>query len=679
MSHASISRSVCVILGVLGYVLSGLCQPGQPLDSLLSELQAHPQKDDRRAELLNGLAYLLHTSDPQRSIAYATEVIGFANQLKDRKNLANAYTQQAIARIVTSDLDSAKIWGTRSLELQRELGHKEGIAASISNLGLIYYRLNNYQQALAYFQEAAQLFNEVGSPTAVMIYLNMSAIYAEIKNFRKAEEYIFLARKKNGETGDKRIEAYALLNLGTLYTDEGDYEKGRQYLDSALYANQVVNDQANIAKVYGNLGSNYSRMKDYRRSNGYYKQALAINNTLENVRSIAANNTGIGENYIMLDSLSLAYSYLSRGLSLGKSAQAIDVQRDASGNLSRYFEQIGRYDSALYYNRQHALLKDSLYNESSQKELTRLELQYDFDLKEQGYIQQQAIDKLQIKQLWLYGALAIVLVGGVTGYFLNRSRLRGIRMRTEMREQELTLQAETLLFQQQLSESELKAIRAQMNPHFIFNVLNSLECYILENDSRSASKLVQQFAQLTRIILENSTQSMVTAEREWLAVQLYVELEDVRFDHTFDYLFEADPSLDLTTFILPPMLIQPLVENAILHGLRHIPDYRGQLEVRMTQTDGHILITVVDNGIGLATAAKAATAPYKEKSIGIRGINERLDLLRLHHPESCPSLTIDEIHENGKTGTRVCLRLPLVYANFQSMNPDEKVQVKEGI
>lgn len=630
-------------------------------DSLLRLLEAHPQQDDRRAELLNGIAFLVHTSAPEETLAYADEVIGFAGNIKDKKFVAGAYTQKSIAHIVMSNLDSARYWAEKGLELERHIGHKEGIAASISNVGLIHYRLNNYPLALANFQEAAQLFSERNHPNEISLYLNMASIYAEIKNFGKAKEYLQKVRAESKRKGNDKMEAYALLNLGTLYTEEGAYEKGRLFLDSALVANQRINDQSNIAKVYGNLAANYSRSKDYQTSNTYHKRAIAINSQLNNSRSIAVNACGMGENYLMLDSLPLAYAGLSQSLALGKAQQAIDVQRDASQHLSTYFERTGRLDSALYYHRHFVSLKDSIDNEASRKKLTRLELQYDFDLKEQEYLQQQAISKLQIRQLWLYGAIVLVLLFALTGYLLNRARIRALHLRNSMRERELTQQAEALILQQQLTESELKAIRSQMNPHFIFNVLNSIESYIVESDPRTASKLVQQFAQLTRLILENSTQSMVPADREWQVVQLYVKLEATRFADAFDYRFEADPSLDLSMVLIPPMLIQPLVENAVLHGLRHVQGYRGLLTVSITHENDRLVIDVADNGIGVAAARSGSTPlAYKEKSLGIAGITERLALLKHHYPESPAMLTIDDITQPGRTGTRSRLVLPVV-------------------
>lgn len=632
-------------------------------DSLMRLLDAHPQRDDRRAELLNRLAFMLYASAPHQALSYADEVIGFADRIKDRKLVAGAYTQKAIAHVVMSNLDSARYWAEKSLELERRTGHKEGVAASISNLGLIEYRLNNYPEALANFQEAARLFGETNHPNELNLYLNMASIYAEMKNFDKAREYLEKVLATSRQSGNQTVEAYALSNLGAMFTEQAKYKQGRLYLDSALVVNQLINDQANIAKIYGNLGANYSRTGDQRTSNAFYKQALAINTRLKNERSIAVNASGMGENYLLLDSLPLAYVNLAQGLALGRSQQAIDVQRDVAQHLSTYFERTGRLDSALFYHRQFVALKDSLDNEDNRKALTRMELQYDFDLKEREFLQQQAINKLQIRQLWLYGALLVIALVALGGYLLNRSRIRGIRLRNALREQELTQQAEALLLKQQLSESELKAIRAQMNPHFIFNVLNSIESYILENDAKSASRLVQQFAKLTRLVLENSTQALVSADREWTCIQLYTELEATRFEHSFDYNFQVAADLNPTEIVLPPMLIQPLIENAIHHGLRHVEGYRGKLSVFMEMEDHQtLIISVSDNGIGLKAAKLRNTKPpYKEKSLGIAGIRERLILLNSDYPNPRSGVSFKPADRDGKTrGTIVRLALPVI-------------------
>ncbi len=649
-----------LFLGTL-LIGSGLYAQQAKIDSLENLLKSHPEKDNLRAELLHTLGFMVHTSQPERTIELTDEILSFSDRITNKKYVSGAYTVKAVANIVMSNLEEARNLSLKALEIDRKFGQRDGIAANTANLGLIEYRLNNYPKALANFQEAAQIFSETAHPNEVMMYVNMASIYAGSKNYEKAEEYLKKVLVVVKESGNQRMEGYALLNLGTMYTENKDYIKGRQYLKIALKISQEINDLSNIAKSYGNLGSNYSLTNQYDTANYFLLKALEINNELKNSKSIAVNKVNLGEIYIALGNLPQAYAELREGLTIGRQFELVDVQRDVSDNLSRYFERIGRYDSALFYQREFISLRDSIDSESNQRQLTRLELQYDFDLKEQEYLQQQAISSLKIRQLWLYGILLMMGIIGAAAVVLNRSRVRSLQLKNKMREQELTRQAESLLLQQQLSESELKAIRSQMNPHFIFNVLSSIESYILENDPRAASKLVQKFARLTRLILENSTQSLVMASREWKAVQLYVELEAERFGNSFDFQFEIDPALDLSTIMLPPMLIQPLVENAIHHGLRQVREYRGVLIIRMEATGDLVRITVTDNGIGRENAKRLNTkVEYKEKSTGISAIKERLDLLSADHPGVNPSLIYQDLSVEAQQGTRVILTLPLV-------------------
>ncbi|MDR7131807.1 tetratricopeptide (TPR) repeat protein [Algoriphagus sp. 4150] len=659
----------CLFLGVFLCCSVSFAQQSK-IDSLENLLNAHPEKDDQRAELLHTLGFILHTSHPERTIELTDEILSFSDRITNKKYVSGAYTVKAVAHIAMSNLEEARTLSLKALEIDRKFGQREGIASNTSNLGLIEYRLNNYPKALANFQEAARIFSETSHPNEVMMYVNMASIYAGTKNFVKAEEYLEKVLLVARENGNRRMEGYALLNLGTMYTENKDYANGRHYLETALKLSREINDVTNIAKAYGNLGSNYARVNQYDTANYFLLKALEVNHELKNSKSIAVNKCNLGENYIALGNLPQAYAELTESLAIGRQFELLDVQRDASDNLSKYFERAGRYDSALFYQKDFIALRDSIENESNQNQLTRLELQYDFDLKEQEYLQQQAISSLQIRQLWLYGILLLMVIIGVAGFFLNRSRVSSLQLRNKMREQELTRQAESLLLQQQVSESELKAIRSQMNPHFIFNVLSSIESYILENEPRAASKLVQKFARLARLILENSTQSLVVAGREWQAVQLYAELEAERFGHSFDFQFEVDPTLDLSTFMLPPMLIQPLVENAIHHGLRQVRGYRGKLAVRMESAIDQVVITVSDNGIGRENAKSLnAKVEYKEKSTGMTAIRERLDILSVDYAVVKPNLIYEDLSLDGQLGTTAILNLPLI--PFQQQEPLE--------
>lgn len=253
----------------------------------------------------------------------------------------------------------------------------------------------------------------------------------------------------------------------------------------------------------------------------------------------------------------------------------------------------------------------------------------------------------------------LCLVGvGTAIFFLLKRRIAFVRNQ--------------FLFKQRLSESELKAMRAQMNPHFIFNVLNSIEAYIMDNEKVTASRLIQKFASLSRLILENSTKSLVTADREWKVLMLYTELEAMRYSNSFSYDFIVDEQLQLKTLLLPPMLIQPIIENAILHGLIFENKSGAHLEVKLQVTTTTICITVSDNGIGFENTSKMPkkTGWVKEKSMGIASIKERIEMINLQYRTSIAKFSIKSGENNSGTVAIIYLpRFDCVTADAMSSHP----------
>lgn len=229
------------------------------------------------------------------------------------------------------------------------------------------------------------------------------------------------------------------------------------------------------------------------------------------------------------------------------------------------------------------------------------------------------------------------------------------------REKQKKLEAD---FKQKLYESELKAIRSQMNPHFVFNVLNSIEAYVVENDSKNASSLIHKFAALSRIVLENSQFSFVTIESEIKLIRLYLELERVRFSEQFD--FEIDlQNLDYKFKMIPSMLIQPLAENAVHHGVRHLIGKKGKIKLSFFEEDGLITIKIMDNGVGMRCndQTKDAYAGIKKTSFGLKGINERIDIINRNLNKSMASLHMENLDQNDQFTTIVTIILPLQYAS----------------
>lgn len=216
-------------------------------------------------------------------------------------------------------------------------------------------------------------------------------------------------------------------------------------------------------------------------------------------------------------------------------------------------------------------------------------------------------------------------------------------------------------FEQKQAETEMAALRAQMNPHFIFNCLNSIKLYAIDNEAAKASEYLTKFARLIRLVLENSRANKVTLEDELEALQLYLDMEALRFEDKLHFQIQVDPRIDLDFVEIPPLLIQPYVENAIWHGLMHKPE-GGTVWIDVNQLKEHQLtIRIKDNGVGRAKAvelnSKSAT---KRKSFGMKLTSERIGLINQLYQAQTVAQIQDLRDEQGEpAGTEVVLQIAL--------------------
>jgi two-component sensor histidine kinase len=227
-------------------------------------------------------------------------------------------------------------------------------------------------------------------------------------------------------------------------------------------------------------------------------------------------------------------------------------------------------------------------------------------------------------------------------------------------------------YQQQIAETELKALRAQMNPHFIFNSLNSIQKYILKNEHFEASQYLTKFSRLIRLILDHSNQNTVLLSSELEMLKLYTEMESLRFENKFDYSINIDPAISADTVEIPSMLIQPFVENAIWHGLLHLPadkdgnEQKGKLSIRFSKTAGNYIdVEIEDNGIGRKKAAELKSKQVlRKKSYGMQITEKRIAAInQVQGINAAASITDKEDKYGNATGTLVKLTIPLTTLN----------------
>ncbi len=219
------------------------------------------------------------------------------------------------------------------------------------------------------------------------------------------------------------------------------------------------------------------------------------------------------------------------------------------------------------------------------------------------------------RTLWFWALISLLILASI--YTLYSSRIKKIK-----REEQLKTE-----FNKQLAEVEMKALRAQMNPHFLFNSLNAIKFYVLKRSKEKAVHYLNDFSKLIRLVLHNSSQQTISLAQELEALNLYINIERMRFDEGFDYYFNIDKVIDPETIMVPPLIFQPYAENAIWHGLMHKTSGRGRLTLTIKKTGESILCTIEDNGIGRKKAkeAKSKTA-QKNKSMGMTITKHRMDI-----------------------------------------------------
>ena len=202
----------------------------------------------------------------------------------------------------------------------------------------------------------------------------------------------------------------------------------------------------------------------------------------------------------------------------------------------------------------------------------------------------------------------------------------------------------------------LKSLRNQMNPHFIFNSLNSVNSFIAKKDERSANKYLAEFSKLMREVLECSQENFIALSKEIEILKLYLNLEHFRFNSHFDFTFDVDPKINLDEYQIPPMLLQPFIENSIWHGLRYKKE-KGLLTVSFTQKSNYVEVIISDNGIGREKSKQSKTLNQKKmKSTGIKNVENRLGIIKSVFKKDL-NIVISDLDEETKAGTVVTLKL----------------------
>jgi tetratricopeptide (TPR) repeat protein len=479
----------------------------------------------------------------------------------------------------------------------------------------LYSSIEDFNTALLYTRQLLQI-----NQSNAFDYIGIAELFSRNGQFDSAKHYYNLIKDT---TSNRRVEHFYLVSKGEYYFLQGEYNRALpNFLRGLLYHRQT-HDRNQVMRTLVNLAKTYDSAHNYATSFRYAHEALAI-----------AQQTG-------------ARQYL----------------RDSYHILYSIYDHWHQKDSALFYHTKYVAAKDSITSSQVAAKL----IAYDFDqkieiLNKEKQIQQAHLRKEAFVKKVLLSGITLLLVLGMIVIKNNALKRKNEKQRLEhaLEVQKLESEKTRAELQQQATELEMQALRAQMNPHFIFNCLNSINHFILSNETENASDYLTKFSRLIRTVLCLSQKNLVSLEEELDYLNLYIQLEQLRFQNHFQYTIHKDEAIDPEYIRIPPMLIQPFVENAIWHGLMHKKGM-GKLRLELSQDSGNLCCTITDNGIGRSEAAilKSKSAAHK-KSLGMQITASRLQLLNEGRPEDLFYKVVDLKDTRGQSaGTRVIITMPV--------------------
>ena len=345
---------------------------------------------------------------------------------------------------------------------------------------------------------------------------------------------------------------------------------------------------------------------------------------------------------------------LDSALSIAKNTQYFEGISNASEQISITYDQMGMTDSALAYFRLYRSGFDSLFSQNTSLNLIINESEWLVKKKEienQHLLELSQLQKKQIvfKNALLFSVLGLLFLTIVIAFFINKS-IQAKKKKTES------------AFKQKIAESQIQSLRAQMNPHFIFNSLNSIENFMMQNEKRKASDYLHKFALLIRTILDSSRNEITSVSLDMEALKLYIDLEQMRFHNKFRYQEHVDPQLLSGDYNVPSLLIQPYVENAIVHGIAHSDKNNLILTVSATLENDYIKYVIEDNGIGRSQAEDYNKInKLHHKSVGLKITEDRIHLFNKDENANGHIKIIDLYTADKKPGgTRVEVKIKAI-------------------
>lgn len=606
-------KQTCIALITILFFQSAFAQT-RFVDSLIQYIKDHPKIDSQHIATLHRISYRLSEKDIKRSFVYYEKVAALSDSLNFTYGKALAQINLGILLSSSANFEASNNAYFKAID-EAEIGHYERLkAVSLNNIGDNFRTLRDYDKSRQYTNEAIELNKKLKTSRGVAI--NYELLYEcdfDEKLYESARGNLVTGMPFALESNDSYVLAQFYIGFGKLFAIDNKPDSALFYFQKSMEQARLQNDLRNEYEVY-----------------------LAESKYLDNIP--------LTRKIILLDS----------ALNIAKRTEYLKGVSDAAQQLSSVYDAVKNKDSSLRYYSIYRAASDTLFSNNNKRNVIIKEAEWMIKRKEIENVHLKELAELQKREISIKNGLLIAGIISLT-LIIIAAVLINLSVRLKKRREEAT-------FKQKIAETQMQALRAQMNPHFIFNSLSSIENFIMKNDRLLASDYLNKFASLIRMILDSSRNELVPFAKDIEALSLYIELEQLRFGNKFCYESNIDTELRDGDYKVPPLLIQPYVENAIIHGLSTSIKPGLKLIVSAKLENDYIIYSIADNGIG-----REQSSQYKQQnkpshaSTAMQITEQRISIFNKQKNADGQVVINDLYNDNGEpSGTDVHVKIKAI-------------------
>ncbi len=556
-------------------IISSGQQPDKMIDSFESILKKNPDADSVRVNLLIMKGSVATYTNPREAMLFTDDALNLSRKINWLPGIAAALRQKGSIYQVTGDYIRSIELGQQALKAAEPLHNKKFNASVYLNFGIIQLQIGEYDKALVNFQQSRSLFRDLGFPME---------------------------------------ESIALLNIGTTYLRKEVIDSAKEYFTLCLSIAESDGFWQVAGYALSNLGEVYNRKKEYDSAIVYFKKSIPFSEKANDLNIKGQSLAGISETYIKMKQYNVAEPYAQESLNIAIKVGAVQYQKENYQMLADIYKEQGKFEKSLTAYKNFIVARDSMTNEENKSEIVKKEMLFEQGKKEAILNAQHAaeIKQQETTRNFLLGGAGVILIASGLLFFSYKRRRDAIAKKNDAE------------LKTQITDTEMKVMRLQMNPHFIFNSLNSISDYIAKNNSKEADDYLSKFAKVMRMTLENSERQAIPLSDDLKALDLYMQLEAKRLNSKFTYEIKVAEEIDKENTLVPPMIFQPFVENSIWHGIAK-KEGMGHIIIDIRKEGKMLHCKIDDDGVGRAKAS--LIKDVEKQSLGMKITKARIDIL----------------------------------------------------